>query len=406
MGANKEFIVSAETRKRCKIFDVTDDTSSSFLPISLEQFHFFYEMKHIDFSLYFRFGSTIVEFIRPEEFSHELLNQLYEATQKEHENLQVCVRSAEAQRYQNAVDIIRQRKLLALKEKTDDLDQRTVDIFDHLTYASRMVLRGGISQEVAQRVKASAAYLVANQLDNDASIDTLSRMIICDPTLYDHSASVAMIAVAIASNLPQQTRLTPKQTEMVAQCALYHDAGKSCVPSHILNKPGRFTDEEFAIMKTHTQAGYEELLKAIQRGAQIDPLAARVALEHHEKFNGKGYPHGRAGRVEEDSQNGIHLFTRVVTIADVYSALLMKRVYKPAYESQDAIKIMASCAADYDPNIFVPFLRAVVRSLNASQIRKRDRGRILFFDEKGTLKEKKPNGEEAAVQPSNKAVGY
>jgi HD-GYP domain-containing protein (c-di-GMP phosphodiesterase class II) len=116
-------------------------------------------------------------------------------------------------------------------------------------------------------------------------------------------------------------------------------------------------------MKSHTVLGFEELQKARKQGAPIEDLVCRVALEHHERFTGKGYPFGRVGRLEENP-NGIHLYTRIVTIADVYSALLMKRVYKPAYEAKDALAIMVKSAAEeYDPEIFHAFLRHVIKSL-------------------------------------------
>jgi hypothetical protein len=124
-------------------------------------------------------------------------------------------------------------------------------------------------------------------------------------------------------------------------------------------------------------------------GAQIEPECVRVAGEHHEKFAGTGYPRKRAGRLEEDAENGIHLYSRIVTIADIYSALLMKRVYKDAYEPQDAIKTMAETAAnDYDPELFHNFLKTVVNSLNTYQgTMSGGKGRILYFDDEGKLRE-------------------
>jgi HD-GYP domain-containing protein (c-di-GMP phosphodiesterase class II) len=179
---------------------------------------------------------------------------------------------------------------------------------------------------------------------------------------------------------------------LVAQAGLYHDIGKTCVPNFILNKPGKFTPEEFEIMKSHTTLGHEELAKISHQGGGIDHLCCRVALEHHEKFDGSGYPLGKKGRFESDEENGIHLFSRIVSIADVYSALLMKRVYKPAYSSQDAVKTMAETATrDFDPEIFSDFVRTVIKSLNLHEEKKHSKGRILVIDECGKIQEyKKP----------------
>ncbi|MEI8283050.1 MAG: HD domain-containing phosphohydrolase, partial [Armatimonadota bacterium] len=114
----------------------------------------------------------------------------------------------------------------------------------------------------------------------------------------------------------------------------------------------------------------------ISKGTAIDPLCARVAGEHHEDFCGTGYPRGRKGKFEEDPKNGIHLMTRIVTIADVYSALLMKRVYKESYQTADALKVMNDCSAKFDPEIFSAFVSEVVKSLN-EEANTADHGRIL-----------------------------
>ncbi|MCX6104375.1 MAG: HD domain-containing protein, partial [Proteobacteria bacterium] len=130
--------------------------------------------------------------------------------------------------------------------------------------------------------------------------------------------------------------------------------------------------------------GHSELMKLISGGVSIDELVARVALEHHERWDGSGYPHGRKGSFEVDAQNGIHLYTRIVMIADVYSALLMRRVYKPAFEPQDAIRIMAQEAKGFDPDVFKPFLKCVVRSLNKDESHT---NRLLVIGENGELSE-------------------
>ena len=119
-------------------------------------------------------------------------------------------------------------------------------------------------------------------------------------------------------------KASKKEIDLIAECGLYHDAGKANIPNSILNKPGKFTDEEYEIMKTHAYLGYKILSKAIKDGCPIEEIVARVALEHHERFKGNGYPYGRVGKFEDDPENGIHVYSRIVAIADCYSALLME----------------------------------------------------------------------------------
>jgi response regulator RpfG family c-di-GMP phosphodiesterase len=123
-------------------------------------------------------------------------------------------------------------------------------------------------------------------------------------------------ALAIHFGLPNN------EAELIKMSAPMHDLGKVAISDAILNKPGRFTDEEFEIMKTHSKIGYE-MLKGSNR--EILSSAAIIAKEHHEKFDGTGYPDGLKG--EE-----IHIYARIVALADVFDALGSDRCYKKAWE--------------------------------------------------------------------------
>jgi HD-GYP domain-containing protein (c-di-GMP phosphodiesterase class II) len=231
--------------------------------------------------------------------------------------------------------------------------------------------------------------MVSQLMSNDLAMSTLSRMIAIDPSLYDHSASVAMFSTIMAKQYIDP-KLPFKDAEVIAQCGMYHDAGKSCIPNAILNKPGAFTPDEFAVMKTHVQFGHKELMNAIQNGAPIDEIVARVALEHHERFTGKGYPAGKRGRWEDDPEFGIHVYSRIISIADAYSALLMKRVYKPALPAEKALELMEKSAPDdFDPEIFSPFVSGVRTSLDTLKKRKdaieKSTGAIYLVDADETL---------------------
>ncbi|RZA12117.1 MAG: HD domain-containing protein [Proteobacteria bacterium] len=155
------------------------------------------------------------------------------------------------------------------------------------------------------------------------------------------------------------------------------------MPNAILNKPGAFTPEEFDVMKSHVHHGFRELSAAIHAGAPIDPLVAQVAIEHHERFTGKGYPYGKRGRFEEDPENGIHPYARIVSIADAYSALLMKRVYKPALPAEMALELLErSAPEDFDPLIFEPFVQNVklsLVSLKAAKEKEKDKSKGSIF---------------------------
>lgn len=131
-----------------------------------------------------------------------------------------------------------------------------------------------------------------------------------------------------------------------------HDIGKIGIPDYILLKPGRFDDHEFQRMKQHTVIGYKTLQEALEHYPHADYLrmSAEIALCHHEKWDGTGYPNQR-------KQEEIPLAARIVTLADVYDALATKRVYKDAY-NHDMVRaiIMQDRGSHFDPLIVDAFI--------------------------------------------------
>ena len=120
---------------------------------------------------------------------------------------------------------------------------------------------------------------------------------------------------------------------LISNASTLHDVGKICIPSEILNKPGRFTNEEFAIMKQHSQMG-ADMMKGVP--FQDEPLvryAYEICRWHHERYDGRGYPDGLKG---ED----IPISAQVVSLADVYDALTSARVYKPAHSHEKALAMI------------------------------------------------------------------
>ncbi len=386
---SKKFIIKDSTRKRCKILKVDESLLQQYRPISLELFAYLWEVPTIEFSIFIRVEDEMIEYIRPSELSPELLQHIWAASLKDNGGVEVFIAKRDYPKFEHTLSYVRTRKINLLLEKDPSLDRKTLEVFGDLSGASQMVLRGGVTKAVAERVKSAAAFMVNQLMGNDLAMSTLSRMIAIDPTLYDHSASVAMFSTIMAKQYIDP-KLPFKDAEIIAQCGMYHDAGKSCIPNAILNKPGAFTPDEFEVMKTHVQYGHKELMNAITNGAPIEEIVARVALEHHERFTGKGYPAGRRGRLEEDPELGIHVYSRIISIADAYSALLMKRVYKPALPAEKALELMERSAPDdFDTEIFQPFATGVKGSLSALK-KKKDKmegngGSIYMIDSNESL---------------------
>ena len=148
--------------------------------------------------------------------------------------------------------------------------------------------------------------------------------------------------------------LTDEFISDVVDSAPLHDVGKIHVPDAILNKPGRLSDEEFAIMKSHTTAGRDILTEAITLVPNSGYLneARNLAAYHHEKWDGTSYPTGLAG---ED----IPLSARIMAVADVFDALVSKRSYKKPFSFEEAMQIITEGSGKhFDPLVVDAFVSA------------------------------------------------
>jgi len=159
--------------------------------------------------------------------------------------------------------------------------------------------------------------------------------------------------------LTERMRFNHKYSEMIGEQFItnifhatpLHDIGKVAIPDNILLKPGKLSKEEFEVIKTHTVIG-AETLKAVQYNYPNNSfisLGVAITCSHHERWDGQGYPRGTSGE-------NIPLAGRIMAIADVYDALIVKRVYKPAFSHEEAREIIiAGSGTQFDPEIVSVF---------------------------------------------------
>ena len=209
------------------------------------------------------------------------------------------------------------------KETFDNSDMKRLMLAS--TYAAETLVSGKLSQEVEETQK--EVVFTMGAIGESRSKET-----------GNHVRRVAEYSkiLALAYGLKEA------EAELLKQASPMHDIGKVAIPDAVLNKPGRFNAQERAIMDTHAELGYSmtnssdrPLLKA----------ASIVAYEHHEKWNGKGYPRGLSG---ED----IHIYGRITAIADVFDALGSDRVYKKAWNDEKILKLFKEERGEhFDPNL-------------------------------------------------------
>ena len=159
-----------------------------------------------------------------------------------------------------------------------------------------------------------------------------------------HGERVASLSVLMGEVMG----LSPERLRPLYQGALLHDVGKIGVPDMILHKPGRLTDDEFAVIKDHPVRGEAMLSAAVGNAGELG-----VILHHHERFDGDGYPHGLEG-------GAIPIEARIAAVADVYDALRSSRAYRPAWTRDEAHEhVLASSGSHFDPDVVEAFTQVV-----------------------------------------------
>lgn len=221
-----------------------------------------------------------------------------------------------------------------ISEQTRLESVRTVkELFNCLENKKRINIQG---------VKKTVSNLIDEVLSNREILVNFADIRNYDDYTFSHSVQVCVLSIITGISLG----LDQIKLKDLATGALIHDIGKTRVDKDILNKPGDLTPEEFAEIKRHAEHGFE-ILRANQ---DISLLSAHIAYQHHERWDGNGYPRGL--REQE-----IHLYSRIVAVADVFDALVADRPYRKAYSTNQAVSLMRRMAgSQFEPAILESFL--------------------------------------------------
>ena len=190
---------------------------------------------------------------------------------------------------------------------------------------------------------------------NRNAMMSLVRLKSANEYTYLHSVAVCVLMIAVGKRLG----LTEEELRLAGVAGLLHDIGKMAIPPEVLDKPGKLTDEEFLVMKSHPQRGWD-ILKSCY---QVHETALDVCLYHHERVDGKGYP-------EKISGDALTLFARMGAVCDVYDAISSDRCYKKAWSPAESIQKMASWReGHFDERVFHAFVKSIGIYPNSSLVR-------------------------------------
>ena len=231
----------------------------------------------------------------------------------------------------------------------------------HTDDPAKVTLSDSVRERVAEGIQyiynnaesdalADATNSITNNLmdaivSNDAIAIDINELKTSDEYTFKHSVDVATISMVLA----KQQGLSKKEIYEIGVTGLLHDVGKTKVPLEILNKPGRLNDEEFDVMKQHSVFGYHMVKN---RNEFSDAICLGV-LQHHEKINNAGYPLGVGG-------DKISPYAKILSVADIYDALVTERPYKKAFSQRDAVEMIMSMTSELDMAAMRSFLESMI----------------------------------------------
>lgn len=258
---------------------------------------------------------------------------------------QIYIRIDDKQNYytylEKVLGIITQNSLMPLNDKSKLIYDTSSRIINELFDKPE-------SKEAIERSKSLVDSTINLILSDEGSIKSMMTIGSHDYYTYTHSVDVAVFSIGFANYL----KFSHADISNIGNAAIMHDIGKSKIPSEIINKQGKLSDDEFTIMKNHPVYSYDIL----QYHGETNEDILRPARNHHEKARGNGYP-------DKLTASQMHTFAKIVAISDIFSALTTQRSYKKAFTSFEALHLIKTqMIEDLDKILLMEFIKFMSKS--------------------------------------------
>lgn len=224
-------------------------------------------------------------------------------------------------RPQSTSDLIQK----TLRDETIPQKTKNKIIYNATSSLVNTLFESEITKEKIKETKTSVVAMLDSVIHDKVTIRSLMEVSSYDYYTYTHCVNVAVYCVGLGKEMG----LSTSELKLLGMGGILHDLGKARVDINIVNKLGKLDEEELLAMRKHPSFGYEILKKLDEN----DPVILNMVRHHHEKLDGKGYP----DRIKDRE---LDLYTRIVTIADIFDALTTQRSYKPAFKTFDALSLM------------------------------------------------------------------
>ncbi|MFD1737734.1 HD-GYP domain-containing protein [Bacillus salitolerans] len=231
---------------------------------------------------------------------------------------------------------------------SDEVRREAVQSIEHTfreLNQKNMMTNSIVLEQSSKKFNDIIRNIILELKDNKDLLSLLTDVVVHDHYIFTHSLNVTLYSLAIGIEM----KLPEKQLEVIGLGAILHDVGKMMVSLDVLLKPERLTADEFNEVKKHTTYGYDLLRKL----STIPLMAAHCAFQHHERLDGSGYPRG----IKSDE---IHIFGKIIAVADVFDAVTSNRVYRKAMLPNEGLEILyAGAGHHFDSKIIEAFRNSV-----------------------------------------------
>ena len=296
----------------------------------------------VDFDVYIKQEGKYNMFLKQGE---QLQSSQFNKFECELDSIHLYVKASDKQLYN---DYLNKHISDFTKDPTIPLREKSQMVYSSASNIINELFEKPESKEAIEQSKGLVTNTIDVILSDEKSIKSIMEIGSHDYYTYTHSVDVSVFAIGFASYL----KFSQTDLSNIGYAAMMHDIGKSKIPSEIINKQGKLSDDEFNIMKNHPVFSYEILQFHNENNSDI----LKGARNHHEKALGNGYP-------DKLNTDQTHLFAKIIAISDIFSALTTKRSYKDAYSSFETHKMMKEkMLDDIDKNLFIEFIKFMKKS--------------------------------------------
>ncbi len=336
--------VPDEWKSRCEIIKINQLNKAEFIPLHVDFLKAFASVTELDFTVFFAVGWDMYEFMRPKEFSIELVKEMLTKHKEFPSATRICVRRTDYGRFEKLAEKYKRAKFVGAAQGAAMAYEPVLKSYLELSAASQTVVRGYIDNECYSRVARASSSIVMSLSSTKDIVRFLTDIVGREPALYDHGAITALVTAAITWNI---LKLSKRECKLAVQSAMIHDIERHC---SYLGKPANPAQISTLAVK--------EINALVTAGQGFHETNIAVMQQYRERFDGAGIPKGLKGIYEDGNPFGILRIARATSIGCAFSEYMLKRQEKLPLPQARILQLLTERAekGEFDLNMVKEFI--------------------------------------------------